>query len=344
MQSIDKGSYFNYKNNANTIFAVERLTYIPINLTLLLGVSTNGTSYNREDLLALKGLAPNYNKDLSFSKKYGTVVTPHIALQKLWKNQIFNLSYSEGYNAPTAAISLGNATSTNAVNDALAPERARMWDFSMHGLLDKTRLDYQLSVFNIDIRDKLTSVRTPSWSYWANTGQQQNRGFEGSIGYIYHPTGWLTAVKPFINYSYYDFKYNTLTINGADYSNKRVVGVPRNKYAIGLDFDTSVGLYLINTFNYLGSVYSDFGNTNLVKAFGLLNAKVGYRQTFGKWNVDAFIAGNNLTNQINYTFLFLGNNINDSDVNSNYPGVKTDLNPGPKKAYYFYGLNLKYHF
>ena len=38
-----------------------------------------------------------------------------------------------------------------------------------------------------------------------------------------------------------------------------------------------------------------------------------YKTSFGKWNFDVFLAGNNLTNQTNYTFLFLGNSINDSD-------------------------------
>jgi iron complex outermembrane receptor protein len=53
--------------------------------------------------------------------------------------------------------------------------------------------------------------------------------------------------------------------------------------------------------------------------------------------------GNNLTNQINYTFLFLGNNINDSDKGSNYSDP-TDVNPGPNTSYFFYGVNLKYRF
>jgi iron complex outermembrane receptor protein len=62
-----------------------------------------------------------------------------------------------------------------------------------------------------------------------------------------------------------------------------------------------------------------------------------------KITLDIYIAGNNLTNKINYTFLFLGNNVNDSDSGSNYPsGVATDVNPGISKAYYFGGINVKY--
>ena len=94
----------------------------------------------------------------------------------------------------------------------------------------------------------------------------------------------------------------------------------------------------------MDKLYTDFANTNAVKGFTQLNSKLGYKHTLGKFDLDAFIAGNNLTSQINYTFLFLGNNINDSDAGSNYPGVKTDINPGPSKAYFFGGLNLKYRF
>lgn len=57
------------------------------------------------------------------------------------------------------------------------------------------------------------------------------------------------------------------------------MGVAKNKYAVGLDFDTNFGLYLINTYNYLGSVYADFANTRQVKSFGLLNSKIGYKKS-----------------------------------------------------------------
>jgi iron complex outermembrane recepter protein len=123
------------------------------------------------------------------------------------------------------------------------------------------------------------------------------------------------------------------------------VGVPNVKYTLGLDIVTQTGLYMNNTFNYMGDVYADFANTINVKSFSQLNSKIGYRYTGRKVDFDVYFAGNNLSNQVNYTFLFLGNNANDTDVGSNYPvGVATDVNPGPSRAYYFGGVNVKFKF
>ena len=349
VKPISTATYARNYNQGLSFFAVDKLTYKPWDLTFVAGISGNNTKYNREDLLAVPGLVPGH-KDNSFSKEYKTVFTPHLALQKVYRGQIFNLSYSEGYNAPTSASSFISALNTS--NDNLQPERAKMWDFSIHGLMSKTRFDYQVSAFRLNIKDKLTQLSTISsgtaYTYFANTGNQRNQGLEASLGYVYTPNGFLKTVRPFVNYSYYDFKYTDFkTIVGGvlgNFDHKTVVGVPRNKLAIGLDLDTKIGLYLNNTFTYLGDVYTDFENTNLVKGYTQYNAKLGYKMRVGKFDFDVYAAGNNLTSQINYTFLFLGNSINDSDTNSNYPGQKTDINPGPSKAYFFGGLNFKYHF
>ncbi|MPS65785.1 TonB-dependent receptor [Chryseobacterium sp.] len=348
---INGASYFKYNNNQSTYFAIDYLTYKPWGVTLLAGVSANRTNYDRKDLFALPGLIAAHTKDQSFEKDYKVAYTPHFALQKEWKHQIFNLSYSEGYNSPTAASSF--ITYTNTANDDLKPERAKMIDFSVHGLLLNTKLDYQVSVFRIDYSNKLTQLVIPNsgnQTYWANTGSQKNNGLEVSVGYQYkNENSFINRIVPFVNLSYYDAKYKDFKTRLAgedrDYIHKTVVGVPRNKYAIGLDIYTKPGFYLVNTYNYLGEVYADFNNDRLVKGFGLLNSKLGYKKSFNKLDLDVFVMGNNLTNQINYTFLFLGNSINDSDTGSNYPkGVATDLNPGPHKSYFFYGANLKYRF
>lgn len=355
VSNIAKASYFNYTNNQFSFFAEDRLDYTPYNLSLVLGLSANKIKFNRQDLLAVPGLITDYNKDLSFNKSFSTVYNPHLALQKTIKNQIINLSFSYGYNAPTAATSF--ITATNQTNNNLAPEKARMLDLSIHGLLFDTKFDYQIAVFDMQIKNKLTQLSAinpqggAAYTYWANTGQQQNRGIELSLGYVHElrQNSILKSIQPFASLTVNNFKYESfqtkLGSSFVDYKNKLVVGVPSSKYTLGLDFKCKNGLYLQNTFNYLGNVYTDFGNTNSVKGFEQLNAKIGYQKEFfnQKITLDIYLAGNNLTHQINYTFLFLGNNINDSDTGSNYPtGVATDVNPGAAKAYYFGGIHLKY--
>ena len=163
-----------------------------------------------------------------------------------------------------------------------------MVEVSAQGLLFRTRLDYQVALFNMNIDNKLTqlSAANPaggSYNYTANTGNQLNKGLEASVGYVYEPksNAIVSKVTSFVNFSYYDFKYTNFStrVGGVltDFSNKKVVGVPAQKYSFGVDFQSPTGIYLNTTFNYLSDVYSDFANTNNVKGFGLLNAKLGYK-------------------------------------------------------------------
>ena len=232
-----------------------------------------------------------------------------------------------------------------------------MIDFNIHGLLFDTKFDYQLAIFDMQVENKLTQLSAinpqggAAYTYWANTGNQQNRGIELSLGYVYElkKGNFLKTIQPFTSLSINDFKYKKFQTkagnNFEDYANKLVVGVPASKYTLGLDFKFNNGFYLQNTYNRLGNVYTDFANTNSVKGYEQLNSKIGYQAALlkKKITIDIYIAGNNLTSKVNYTFLFLGNNINDSDTGSNYPaGVPTDVNPGISKANYFGGVNLKY--
>lgn len=114
----------------------------------LAGVNANAVNYDSKDLFAFTNLVPGKPTDLSCAKKFKTAFTPHFAIQKQWRQQIFSLRYSEGYNALTASSTFigGNA---NKVNDDLFPEKAKLWNFSTHGLLFNTKVNYQISAFRI---------------------------------------------------------------------------------------------------------------------------------------------------------------------------------------------------
>ena len=353
---IAAGNYYKYTTNQQSVFIHDRINFKKYDFSVIVGLSANHIDYDRIDLLALPGLIVGNTKNTSFSKSFQTSYNPHIAIQKTFKDQIINVSYSEGYNAPTASTSYISAL--NKANDDLVPEKAKMIEVSAQGLLFNTRFDYQVSLFNMNINNKLTqlSAANPvggSYTYTANTGNQLNKGLEASIGYVcdVKSNPILSKVTSFVNFSYYDFKYTDFStrVNGVltDFSNKSVVGVPKQKYSLGLDFQSPKGIYLNSTFNYLSEVFSDFANTNSVNGFGLLNAKLGYKiaSKNKKLSLDLFIAGNNLTNQTNYTFLFLGGNINDFDAGNGFPSdMAADVNPGSSKAYFWNGINIKYHF
>lgn len=353
---INTASYFDTSNVQLGFFAQNRLIYKPVNLSFIIGISANNVRFSRKDLLAQPGLLAGYS-DKSFEKSFATVFNPHFAIQKSFKNQIFNLSYSFGFNSPTSSTAFIPAI--NKTNDDLIGEKAKMIDFSVHGLLFDSKFDYQIAIFDMQITNKLTQLSAINpiggapYNYWANTGNQQNRGIELSFGYVYDANGsFITSIRPFGSVALNDFKYTDFktkfgtTQQVIDYSGQKVVGVPDQKFTLGLDFKFNKGFYMQNTFNRIGPVYTDFAQTNSVLGFGQLNSKIGFQKSFlnKKINLDIYVAGNNLTNQINYTFLFLGNSVNDSDPGSNYPGVPTDVNPGPSKAYYFGGANLKYQF
>jgi iron complex outermembrane recepter protein len=353
VQDISKGSFLKYISNQNSYFFHNRTSFSKIDLAVIVGLSANQIDYDRTDLLAPLGLVTGYNKDISFSKSFVTSYNPHIALQKQWKNQIINLSYSEGYNAPTAASAF--VGTINKTNDDLLPEKGNMWDLGIHGLLFNNKLDYQLSIFTINIANKLTQLSGAAnggtYTYFANTGNQVNKGFELSLGYLLvaKSQSFIKKIEPFLTLSNYNFSYTDFKTkfgsNIVDYSGKSVVGVPNLKYTFGLDIETKFGLYIRNTYNTMGAVYTDFANSNKVQGYSLLNSKLGYQYKSKKYDIDLYFAANNITNQINYTFLFLGNNINDSDPGNGYPtGVTTDVNPGPNKIYFFGGVNFKYKF
>jgi iron complex outermembrane receptor protein len=355
---VTGASYLRYKTGQSSFFAINRISYQPWALTLVTGISANTIQYNRTDLFAAPGLITGH-KDQSFDKHFETSVNPHIALQKLWKSQIFQLSYSEGYNAPTASSAF--ISGINMPNDSLLPEKGRMIEFGVQGLLLHSRLDYQFSIFRLDVDNKLTQLsgvdpqNGATYTYFANTGTQRNQGIEFSTGYLWTPkkNPVLAAVEPFFTASWYDFSYRDFkTKTGSainDYSGRQVVGVPHQKYCAGLDLRSPQGFYVNTTFCYLGEVYADFANANEVGSFTQLNARLGYRHNFAlarympkRFDIDVFIAGNNLSNQINYTYLFVGNAVNDSDPGSGFPaGVSTDVTPGPSLAYFFGGMGLR---
>lgn len=182
--------------------------------------------------------------------------------------------------------------------------------------------------------------------------------------------GFFSNVSAFTNFTYADYKYKNFVFQSTtksvvtptkdsavnkDYSGHTVPGVPKFTFNLGVDVATKIGLYGNVTYQYkdkqeVTSLGTNTGETigtkttftsNYVSytytaapyhmgSYSLLGAKIGYRHSFGRFDLDAYFAATNITNT-KYPIMIFVNQFPDTYV------------AGPDKANVFAGLNLKYN-
>ena len=86
-----------------------------------------------------------------------------------------------------------------------------------------------------------------------------------------------------------------------------------------------------------------------MKSYNLLSAKIGYKQQFGPhFGLDAFLGADNLLGSTYYSFIFVGQNIQElgqgSDPYITNGGGDGYILPAPYKATVYGGATLKYSF
>lgn len=314
---------------------------LPAAFTLTAGASVNFVTYSINDLFANTGNPSHL--DASGRKVFDPVVTPRVALRRdFGPNASLYASVSQGYSPPTSSDAV--IPYTGEANDGLEPERATQYEVGAKGSAFHNRLRYDVSLFDLRVTDKLASQAVdsagiPLYSYTVNTGDQDNRGLELSASYdlVDEPASWLTALRPFVSYTHSDFKYRNFLgdDNTTDYSGMNVVGVAPNVVGAGLDAMTSVGAYLHATFHHQGELPISYDNTHKAVSYSLVGAKLGVRRDLGHGlAVDVFAGGNNLTNSLYFTQVF---------VNHKFVPGQPPPNmylPGPYKANYYGGVNL----
>lgn len=108
-------------------------------------------------------------------------------------------------------------------------------------------------------------------------------------------------------------------------------------FNLGVDMDTKAGFYASAGFKYQGKTPVTFDNKKYLKAYSLLNAKVGYQHDFGThFNMNLFVGCNNLTGSTYYNFLFVGPNV--PALGDGY------IAPAPYEPAYYGQISLKYTF
>jgi iron complex outermembrane recepter protein len=288
----------------------------------------------------------------TFATTYDGMVSPHVAINKVFDKRFsIYASYSKGYKAPVSSYFF--IPTTGQLNTNLKPEIGTQIEIGTKGaLFENERLTYQLAYFSTQFQDKMTAIAVPlsgsttttAYAYIANGGKQNHNGAELAIRYAVWQSsvGFFQMVRPFFNLAYSDYKYDgysfqTLSADkksavAVDYTDKPVAGVSKITTNLGLDVVTNVGFYANATYSYKDGMPISSDGANLAASYHLLNAKIGYQQTFGKhFDLDASFGVNNITG-VQYPYMVFVNQLPDAYL------------PAPYQANYFGGLNLRYRF
>lgn len=321
---------------------------LPQGFAVTAGVSNNYIEYGITDRLTNSG-NPSH-KDQSGHKTFTPVVTPQLSLLKALTQTIaIYAGVSKGYSPPTSGQVV--IPQISQVNTGLQPEKSTQYELGAKGSLLNEKLTFQVAVFDMEIKDKLTSQAitdnngTVLYSVTTNAGGQQNRGIEADLAYSisFTKSAAFSLIRPFISYTYSNFTYNDFksdnnnnpkTIN---YNGNKASGIAPHLFNSGADVITKWGVYLNTTLQYVDKMPITYDNRHYADAYTLLQAKLGYKHRIGKHiGLDVFAGGNNLTGSKYYTMVFL---------NANFSGATPNIYlPGPYKATWYGGFNLHYKF
>jgi iron complex outermembrane receptor protein len=328
------------------VFSMLELT-LAKNTQMVFSASSNFITYDNEDLRAS---GSGYVNQSGF-RVFKPLVTPRWVVNHLISKYVSVYSnYSMGYAQPGTNQYI--ISQTGKVNNDVGPEISNTFEVGAKASLFKQALNMDFAFFNMDVTDKLTTQffpaanGQPAYTAFVNNGAVNFTGVELTMDYGLLPRqGFVKLLRPFISYTYNGSRNSDLksdnnnNSNTKDYSNLRVSGIPENVFNAGVDFETKLGLYVNLTEMFQDRTPISLDNTVYADSYNLVNAKAGFRRSFGRNNVprimlDAFWGCNNIFDTRYAQFVL----INLPTFGGQPPKYFT---PGPKSTLYG-GLTVRY--
>lgn len=257
--------------------------------------------------------------DVRFSRlnRY-PVVSQHRAYRSEWSPRVAVLrmiggnsgvygSVSRGFSPPTVAELL---PSTGNISTFLEAEEGLSYEAGVRTWLWHRQLRIEATAFYFKLNNALVVRKDSSNAdYYVNAGNTKQRGVELSIDYRKNfpgasPVSYISiATAQTLN----NFKYGDFKKDAADYSDKKLPGVPQYTLSIVADVHSRAGIYISVTLYSASKIYLNDANSASSEAYNLLGCRAGWKPSrFRKlqWN---FYAG--MDNVLDESYS-LGNDIN----------------------------------
>jgi iron complex outermembrane receptor protein len=324
-----------YQNTQYSLF-YQSETALSTKTTLILGISYNSLRYDVKDYTK-----PNQ----SGIKKFNPQATPRIALSHTFGQALsLHASVSSGFSPPSGS-EIKNVD--GSINPNLQAEKGVNYELNAKGNLLKSRLEYDLAVFKLDMKGELIGQSIQQGiTIYNNAGKTSHNGAELAISYQILKADdqhEVVSLRPFASVTYSDFKfkdYKTLNAQNqvtASFDGNRLTGIAPWVYNLGIDLETKTGLYFYGSYFYSDRLPLNDANSAYNPAYQVANAKMGYKKQLIKCLEMNLYAGlDNILNK-SYSSIVSLNAVGFGGAKPAY------FNPSSKRNGYS-GLNVKYLF
>ncbi|RFA32361.1 TonB-dependent receptor [Alkalilimnicola ehrlichii] len=166
-------------------------------------------------------------------------------------------------------------------NPDLESQTAVNYELGLKGELGG-RLDYDLAVFTIRLRDELVPFELAGEdgrTYYRNAGRSRRDGFEASVNWWFWEPLRLSAAYAYSDFYFRDFEEE---VDDAllDHSDRYIPGIPQDQLFVELAYDGTRRFAAIGA-QYVGRMYADNANQERVGGYALVNARVGQQLSLG---------------------------------------------------------------
>ncbi len=327
---------FNADNdNAQYSVFYQSETALTEQLRLTLGAAVNKVEYRVTDFLA---------PEKTGTKAFDAVFTPRVALSyALSESHSLHASVSEGFAPPTGG-EVNNADGT--INANIKPERGTNYELNARGSFLRKRLSYDVALYRFNLKDELIPQTVmQNVTVYNNAGRTYRNGAELGVYYelLGNRDGLFSSIRPFGTLAYSDFNFDEYRVLDSqdevisDFSGNKLTGISPWMVNAGLDAELRFGVYLYTTFFYNSRMPMNDGNTDYNDAYRLVNTKLGYRNRFGRFDVNVYAGLDNLFNELYSSQIALNARSFNPDLSAPY------FNPSPERMGYG-GLSLTYRF
>lgn len=263
------------------------------------GFSANNQNYRYKRLTDAN---PTFTK-----RTTDVVVMPRLAaLYQITQQVAFYTSLSKGFSPPSLAEI---RPTNNQFSTTLQPEYGWNFELGVKGNLWQNCLLFDINYYNFRLQNAIvTRNNADGTQYFVNAGDTKQNGLEVWLQYQLFRNGsqFFKSIQLTESYSYQPYQFVTYQQGASNYSGNQLTGVPKHILVNGLQITMAKGLFFNVSHTYTSALALTDANDIFTEAYNLLQAKAGINCRVKQANVQLYIGGDNLLNQV-YS---LGNDIN----------------------------------